>query len=518
MRAIALACFGVGWLLTSTVGWDQTAVARWSELVGGFAEADEVSSSIASAQQQSKPPSNPPGKPPSPCSVNNGGCSQNASCTSKGNSQNSVMCTCQSGYTGNGITCSDINECLSNNGGCNADATCTNLPGGRTCGCNAGYSGDGVTCTNINECASNTDNCDVNAASCTDTPGSFTCACTSGFTGDGVSCNDINECLVNNGACDANATCTNIVGAPRTCACIAGFTGNGFTCTPTGGPDVTLPVLTLVDVPGSAGEGQTLTVSAIGEDDQSGVQSISVGLTWSIEFGPNGDYPDAHFIASCSSSASPPYPLTLPGTCNLNIPMDAIPGQLSVWAKVVDGAGNIRRYAPGGTVFFPADTILDNTIAPNLYVQVSSDGDSVDPVMLSITGVPATVDVTDNAPPNFPEVATINLQAFDAGSQIIDIRLRWIPVGSFQNPNPILFHPNSIGDCYLSRPFGFDPPVDPQTLTGTCQVIFEYASVDGDYDLVAWVRDWQGRTKFYDVGQLTMANRTQTHVQSNTLP
>ena len=42
----------------------------------------------------------------------------------------------------------DINECSINNGGCSANAQCTNVIGGtRTCACNTGYTGDGLTCT-----------------------------------------------------------------------------------------------------------------------------------------------------------------------------------------------------------------------------------------------------------------------------------------------------------------------------------------------------------------------------------
>jgi hypothetical protein len=40
----------------------------------------------------------------------------------------------------------DLNECLVNNGGCSENASCTNLPGSRTCACNPGYTGDGLTC------------------------------------------------------------------------------------------------------------------------------------------------------------------------------------------------------------------------------------------------------------------------------------------------------------------------------------------------------------------------------------
>ncbi|WP_232293440.1 lamin tail domain-containing protein [Stigmatella aurantiaca] len=48
---------------------------------------------------------------------------------------------------------SDTNECMVNNGGCNVNATCTNLPGSRTCACNSGYTGDGISCVEENPAA-----------------------------------------------------------------------------------------------------------------------------------------------------------------------------------------------------------------------------------------------------------------------------------------------------------------------------------------------------------------------------
>ncbi len=41
----------------------------------------------------------------------------------------------------------DIDECGTANSPCDANAVCANTIGGYTCTCNSGYSGDGQTCT-----------------------------------------------------------------------------------------------------------------------------------------------------------------------------------------------------------------------------------------------------------------------------------------------------------------------------------------------------------------------------------
>jgi len=66
---------------------------------------------------------------------------------------------------------------------CDVNATCT----GATCACDAGYMGDGVTCTDINECATTNGGCDPNAL-CTNTAGSRPCASLLGLVGNGMSC------------------------------------------------------------------------------------------------------------------------------------------------------------------------------------------------------------------------------------------------------------------------------------------------------------------------------------------
>ncbi|XP_078579047.1 uncharacterized protein LOC144863579 [Branchiostoma floridae x Branchiostoma japonicum] len=76
------------------------------------------------------------------CSLGWDNCHEEATCE---DTTFSFTCTCNDGYTGNGFTCTDVDECedmyLSH---CDAQATCTNTVGSFTCSCNEGYFGDGV--------------------------------------------------------------------------------------------------------------------------------------------------------------------------------------------------------------------------------------------------------------------------------------------------------------------------------------------------------------------------------------
>ncbi len=154
-------------------------------------------------------------------------CDPNATCT---NTVGSFSCACNAGYTGDGTTCTDVDECAAGGtANCDANASCTNAPGSFTCTCDPGYTGDGATCTDVDECMDELDNCDMNAT-CANTDGSFTCTCATGYAGDGITCSDVDECADGTDTCDTNASCTNTPGA-FTCACDAGFVGDGATCT-----------------------------------------------------------------------------------------------------------------------------------------------------------------------------------------------------------------------------------------------------------------------------------------------
>ncbi|XP_072048085.1 uncharacterized protein [Amphiura filiformis] len=221
---------------------------------------------------------------------------------------NAFECNCNgTGYEG--ILChKDIDECDCDKDNCNpVNGTCTNTIGSFTCSCKAGYDGDGIICTELNECGSNpclngecidqinafecncngtgyegnfcqididecdrsTDDCNPVNGTCTNTIGSFTCSCKAGYDGDGIICTELNECGSNpclhgecmdrintfecncNGTgyegffcqidideCDrdkdncnpVNGTCTNTIGS-FTCSCIAGYDGDGIICT-----------------------------------------------------------------------------------------------------------------------------------------------------------------------------------------------------------------------------------------------------------------------------------------------
>ena len=160
------------------------------------------------------------------CDIDN-----NAACT---DTTGGFECFCPGNSEGDGIlvadggvSCTDVDECepCDTDVGtclCSENADCTNLPNTYNCECVAGFTGDGTTCLDLNECDLATDNCDENAE-CINTIASFSCVCSTGFTGDGETCADDDECLLGT-PCDntANSECVNNDGG-FTCDCVEGF-------------------------------------------------------------------------------------------------------------------------------------------------------------------------------------------------------------------------------------------------------------------------------------------------------
>ena len=161
------------------------------------------------------------------CETNKHNCSSDAICT---NTDGGFTCACKAGYKGDGKICVDVDECAEGKDNCHTKAKCTNTEGGFTCACNAGYIGNGATCVDINECDIK-DICLGSCTVCNNTDGGFTCTCKAGYNlwSDGITCVDVDECAERKDNCHAKATCTNTDGG-FTCACNDGYIGNGVTC------------------------------------------------------------------------------------------------------------------------------------------------------------------------------------------------------------------------------------------------------------------------------------------------
>lgn len=109
-------------------------------------------------------------------------CSPDANCSNDG------TCTCKDGFSGDGQTCDDVDECGTGKDNCSPDAECTNTPGGFTCACETGFEGDGFDCEDVDECDdAGLNNCSP-LADCANEDGGFECTCKEGYEGDGVTC------------------------------------------------------------------------------------------------------------------------------------------------------------------------------------------------------------------------------------------------------------------------------------------------------------------------------------------
>ncbi|XP_077996691.1 uncharacterized protein LOC144449999 [Glandiceps talaboti] len=140
------------------------------------------------------------------------------------NTEGNFTCNCKIGFTGNGRSCSDVDECSVSSGGC--EQSCTNTEGNYFCGCNEGYNlaVDGLHCTDINECDVGTHNCPQACTNVDRTVNSdgFTCACSEGFTDSG---SDGRNCVPNQDC--TTLTCTHgtcyVLSGVQQCQCDQGY-------------------------------------------------------------------------------------------------------------------------------------------------------------------------------------------------------------------------------------------------------------------------------------------------------
>ena len=99
--------------------------------------------------------------------------------------------------------------------------------------CPSGYSGDGQSCHDIDDCAASP----CGHGSCSDTgPNSYSCTCDTGYTFGGATCDEVFNCdAEESNDCDGNAECNHVGPGVHSCTCTTGFSGSGQSCADTDG-------------------------------------------------------------------------------------------------------------------------------------------------------------------------------------------------------------------------------------------------------------------------------------------
>ncbi|KAM9330478.1 pro-epidermal growth factor [Gastrophryne carolinensis] len=168
-------------------------------------------------------------------------CDINALCVP---SEEGPRCQCLQGYTGNGKSCHDIDECISYLNGCDQyEAKCINMEGGYICRCKDGFLGNGLECADIDECTQGTHTCEDEFL-CMNTPGNYTCKCDTRIPGTTAKCTGlltstsvsnvrnsstyVQECPANYAKyCDNGGVCIHRPHLEEySCICIPGYLGD----------------------------------------------------------------------------------------------------------------------------------------------------------------------------------------------------------------------------------------------------------------------------------------------------
>ncbi|CAJ1066922.1 mucin-like protein [Xyrichtys novacula] len=142
------------------------------------------------------------------------------------NSPGAYVCSCLNGTVAFNDACEEPSPLC--DPACHNRGLCHQSPAGYQCACDLGYIGDGITCSDIDECQRE-NICPENETECVNIPGSFSCVCKKGYALNGTKCFDVNECEAGQQECSDFAQCVNTVGS-HSCFCLSGFSGDGKDC------------------------------------------------------------------------------------------------------------------------------------------------------------------------------------------------------------------------------------------------------------------------------------------------
>ncbi|XP_023808149.1 stabilin-2 isoform X2 [Oryzias latipes] len=136
-------------------------------------------------------------------------------CSPKAICKDNNTCVCRSFHQGDGFTCTVMDVCSIWNGGCAKEATCSQEGENVNCTCLDGHSGDGFTCVPVDPCSfGDNGGCHEHATCIMTAPGKKKCACKDNYLGDGVSCElmqiPVSRCLQDNGGCHSDARCSDL--------------------------------------------------------------------------------------------------------------------------------------------------------------------------------------------------------------------------------------------------------------------------------------------------------------------